>query len=62
MEFLIMVSFNKFEKVMEYYKQRCQMQTLFRGLKSSGFNIEDKHVTDLESMLRPILRTEIKLI
>ena len=47
MEFLIIVSFNKPEQAMEYYKQRWQIETLFRGLKSSGFNIEATHVTDL---------------
>lgn len=47
MEFLIIVSFNKPEQAMEYYKQRWQIETLFRGLKSSGFNIEATHVNDL---------------
>ena len=50
MEFLIIVSFNKPEQAMTYYKQRWQIETLFRGLKSSGFNIEDTHVTDLERL------------
>ncbi|MHB1105673.1 MAG: transposase, partial [Lutibacter sp.] len=50
MEFLIIVSFNKPEQAMVYYKQRWQIETLFRGLKSSGFNIEDTHVTDLERL------------
>ena len=35
---------------MSYYKQRWQIETLFRGLKSSGFNIKDTHVTDLERL------------
>lgn len=50
MEFLIIVSFNKPEQAMTYYKQRWQIEALFRGLKSSGFNIEDTHVTDLERL------------
>jgi hypothetical protein len=50
MEFLIIVSFNKPEEAMEYYKQRWQIETLFRGLKSSGFNIEATHVTDLDRL------------
>lgn len=50
MELLIIVSFNKPEQAMTYYKQRWQIETLFRGLKSSGFNIEDTHVTDLERL------------
>jgi hypothetical protein len=35
---------------MIYYKERWQSKTLFRGLKSSGFNIEDTHVTNLERL------------
>jgi hypothetical protein len=50
LEFLIIVSFNRPEQAMVYYKQRWQIETLFRGLKSSGFNIEDTHVTDLERL------------
>jgi hypothetical protein len=50
MEFLIIVSFNKPEQAIEYYKQRWQIENLFRGLKSSGFNIECTHVTDLDRL------------
>jgi hypothetical protein len=49
-ELLMVVSFNKPEQAMIYYKQRWQIETLFRGMKSSGFNIEDTHVTDLERL------------
>ncbi len=31
---------------MEYYKQRCQIKTHFRRLKSNGFNIVATQVTD----------------
>lgn len=48
MEFLIIVSFNKPEQSLEYYIQRWRIETLFRGLKSSEFNIEDTHVSDLK--------------
>ena len=37
MEFLILVSFNQPEQAMAYYKQRWQIETLFKALKSSGF-------------------------
>lgn len=32
------------------YKQRWQIETMFKGLKSSGFNIEDSHVRIQERM------------
>jgi len=49
-ELLLIVSFNKPEQGVAYYKQRWQIETLFRGMKSSGFNIKDTHVTDLERL------------
>ena len=62
MEFLIIVSFNKPEQAMVYYKQRWQIETLFRGLKSSGFNIEDTHVTNLERLEKLFLLTLIAFV
>jgi transposase len=51
-EFLIIISFNKPEESTQYYKERWQIETLFKSLKSSGFNIEDTHVTDLVRLER----------
>jgi transposase len=62
MEFLIIVSFNKPEQAMEYYKQRWQIETLFRGLKSSGFNIEATHVTDLDRLKKLFSLTMIAFV
>lgn len=61
-EFLIIVSFNKPEQAMTYYKQRWQIETLFRGLKSSGFNIEDTHVTDIERLEKLFSLTMIAFV
>ncbi|MEM0578807.1 IS4 family transposase, partial [Flavobacterium polysaccharolyticum] len=61
-EFLIIVSFNKPEQAMVYYKQRGQIETLFRGLKSSGFNIEDTHVTDLKRLEKLFSLTMIAFV
>jgi hypothetical protein len=61
-EFLIIVSFNKPDQAMAYYKQRWQIETLFRGLKSSGFNIEDAHVTDIERLEKLFSLTMIAFI
>jgi len=46
-ELQIIISFNKPEDAQEYYKDRWQIETAFKGLKSSGFNIERTHLTDL---------------
>jgi hypothetical protein len=45
-ELQIIISFNMPQKAQESYKERWQVETLFRGFKSSGFNIEDTHLKD----------------
>lgn len=62
MEFLIIVSVNKPEQAMVYYKQRLQIESLFRGLKSTGFNIEDTHVTDLKRLKKLFSLTMIAFV
>jgi len=62
MEFLILVSFNKPEQAMEYYKQRWQIESLFKGLKSSSFNIEDTPITDLERLEKLFSLTMIAFV
>jgi transposase len=47
-ELQIIVSFCKPEDANTLYKERWQVETAFKGLKSSGFNIEDTHLTDLD--------------
>lgn len=61
-EFLIIVSFNKPESAAESYKKRWQIESLFRALKSSGFNIEDTHVTELERLEKLFLLTMIAFV
>jgi hypothetical protein len=46
-ELQIVITFNKPEDAQQTYKERWQIETAFRALKSSGFNIEDTHLTDL---------------
>jgi len=43
----IIISFNQPQNAQKLYKERWQIETAFRALKSSGFNIEDTHLTDL---------------
>ena len=47
-EIQIIVSFNKPDEAQSLYKERWQIETAFKALKTSGFNIEDTHLTDLE--------------
>jgi hypothetical protein len=47
-EFQIIISFCKPECAQKIYKERWQIETAFRALKTSGFNIEDTHLNDIE--------------
>lgn len=61
-EFLIIVSFNKAEMALTEYRKRWQIESLFRGLKSSGFNIEATHVTELDRLEKLFLLTMIAFV
>lgn len=49
-ELQIIISFCKPEIACKIYKERWQIETAFRAMKTSGFNIEDTHLTDLERL------------
>jgi len=51
-ELQIIVSFNKPEEAAESYKERWQIETAFRAMKTSGFNIEDTHLSDIDRIER----------
>jgi hypothetical protein len=48
LELQIIVSFNKPHESNSLYKERWQIESAFKALKTSGFNIEDTHLTDLD--------------
>jgi len=48
-DFLIIVSFNKPEQTQINYKDRWQIETCFRAIKSSGFDIEKTHLGPVTS-------------
>ena len=62
LEFCIIVSFNKPSQALTKYKQRWQIETLFKGLKSSGFNLENTHVTHLDRLEKLILLVMIAFV
>lgn len=62
MDFCIVISFNKPEEALDCYRKRWQIETLFRGLKSSGFNLEDTHVTHLDRLEKLILLVMIAFV
>ena len=46
-ELLIIVSFKQ-ENAIKTYKDRWQIETLFKAFKTKGFNIEDTHLNQIE--------------
>lgn len=61
-DFCIIVSYNKPEEDLEYYTKRWQIETLFKALKSSGFNAEDTHVTRPERLEKLIMLVMIAFV
>ncbi len=47
-EYQFLISFVDPKKSNECYKKRWQIETMFKALKSSGFNIEKTHLQDIE--------------
>lgn len=62
MELCIVVSYSKPDEALEKYGQRWQIETLFRGLKSSGFNLEDTHVTHLDRLEKLVLLVMVAFV
>lgn len=52
MELQILVSYSRPEEATSSYKERWQIETAFRAMKTSGFNIEDTHLADIERIER----------
>ena len=51
-ELQILICFNRPEGAILTYKKRWEIETAFRAMKSSGFNIEDTHMRDMERIAR----------
>lgn len=51
-EYQFLISFNNPSESKECYKNRWQIETMFKALKSSGFNLEDTHLKDSERIAK----------
>ena len=47
-ELVVLICYNKNEQSFLNYKERWQIETCFRAMKSSGFDIENTHLQDIE--------------
>lgn len=61
-ELQILICYNKPENGVSTYKDRWQIETCFRAMKSSGFNIEDTHLKDIERIARLVAMVCIALV
>ena len=61
-EYLIIVSYNKQEEAIADYKDRWQIETMFKAFKTNGFNVEDTHLSDLKRIDKRITLVSIAFI
>ena len=61
-DYLILISFHKVEKSEEIYKQRWQIETCFKAIKSTGFHIEDTHLQDRNRIEKLLLLVMIAFV
>ncbi len=61
-DLLIIVSFNKPEQAQINYGARWQIETCFRAMKSSGFDIEKTHLQDIERIKKLTLIVMIAFV
>lgn len=58
-EFLIVASFEQTDQALQYYKQRWQIETMFKAFKSAGVHLEDTHLTDYKRLDKLLMITAI---
>ena len=51
-EFLIAATLHYDTQAMVIYKERWQIETLFKALKSQGFHLEDTHLTEPKKLYK----------
>jgi hypothetical protein len=49
-ELQIVISFNYPKEAIESYKERWQIESMFKAFKTSGFNIEQTHLSDINRL------------
>ena len=61
-ELQILICYNRPEAAVATYRQRWQIETCFRAMKSSGFNIEDTHLRDIDRIARLTAMVRMALV
>ncbi len=61
-DFLIIISLNKPVQVQIKHADKWQLETFFKSLKSSNFNHEETHLTDINRLEKLLLLVTIAFI
>lgn len=61
-EYQFLISFNNPKDANQCYKRRWQIETMFKSLKSSGFNLEDTHLKDHDRIAKLVSMVFIAFI
>ena len=61
-ELQILICFNRPEGAILTYKKRWEIETAFRAMESSGFNIEDTHMRDMNRIARLVAMVCMALV
>ena len=54
-ELQVIISYNQPKDSVETYRRRWQIETMFKAMKSAGFNMEDTHLTDPERVSKLLM-------
>ena len=61
-ELQILICYNRPDEALSTYKERWQIETCFRAMKSSGFDIEATHLNDIKRITRLVAMVCIALV
>jgi hypothetical protein len=61
-EYVIIASLKQDPDALLRYRDRWQIETMFKGLKSSGFNLEDTHLTDLARLSKMLAMLSVAYV
>ncbi len=61
-EFLIVASYHQTSEALLYYKERWQIETMFKAFKTSGFHLEDTHLTNPERLNKLMMMVAVAFI
>jgi hypothetical protein len=61
-EYVIVASYCYNPQALDCYKVRWQIETMFKAFKTSGFNLEDTHITDLNRISKMLSLISVAFI